>query len=319
MSDQQSRIMNEAGEWWLRRFEANGDVDAAFEHWLAADSAHADAYARLAATWEEMGASPQLAALADPDAAPRGRRFTSRPLVLGAMALAAGLSAFLLIPSVIDPPQARYATEIAELERVTLADGSVVTVGADSQIEVRMTAQERRVRLRGGEAFFEVSHDPARPFYVEAGDAQVRVIGTKFDVRRTTDSVAIAVREGLVRVRRAQGEVGLLRAGERVDIVRPTLLSSPPPPTIAPINAAPAGAWVSGRLNYNDARLADVVADINRYYEPGVRLDSDARELRVTAGFATSEISDFMELMSDVVPVDVERRADGAYRVAARD
>ncbi|HVK82075.1 MAG TPA: FecR domain-containing protein [Verrucomicrobiae bacterium] len=319
MSDQQARIMNEAGEWWLRRSEARGEMDGAFEDWLAADPAHVDAYARLAATWEDMGTSPTLGALADAQSSPL-RRATSHTLVLGALAMAAGLAAFFMAPGLLDPPQARYATVVAELERVTLADGSVVTVGAASQIEVRMSAQERRVHLRGGEAFFEVAHDPARPFFVEAGDTQVRVVGTKFDVRRNSDSVAIAVREGLVRVHRgAQEEIGLLRAGERVDIIRPALLTAPPPATITPINTAPAGAWVSGRLNYNDTRLADVVADINRYYAPGVRLNPDARELRVTAGFATSEIGDFMDLISDVVPVDVERRGDGSYQVDVRE
>src|SRR3546814_13550732 len=54
---------------------------------------------------------------------------------------------------------------------------------------------------------------------------------------------------------------------------------------VIPIETAAPGEWRQGRLEYENSRLADLVADVNRYYAPGVELDESARDVRVTASF----------------------------------
>ena len=73
-------------------------------------------------------------------------------------------------------------TATGESRTVTLADGSQVNLSGGSAIGVDITSEERRVRLLSGEAFFDVAHDAARPFTVEAGEARIVVLGTAFDV-----------------------------------------------------------------------------------------------------------------------------------------
>jgi len=78
--------------------------------------------------------------------------------------------------------------------------------------------------MRKGEAFFSVAHDTSRPFFVTVGDVQVRVVGTKFDVKRGVDAVHIGVAEGVVEVRRPDGaakeqEPQRLTAGQEVTLV----------------------------------------------------------------------------------------------------
>jgi len=56
-------------------------------------------------------------------------------------------------------------------------------------------------RLGDAQAYFDVAKDPARPFLIDAGDTQVKVVGTAFDVRRRDGQVAVNVQRGLVEVR----------------------------------------------------------------------------------------------------------------------
>lgn len=323
------RILAEAGEWVARRRSMpieEARPDPVFEAWLMADPRHGDAYDALSARWEDIGALEELRHLANAHAKPIGwrGRLTRAPRILaaGAAMAAAIVIAIMLAPS-FDRPDASYATQIAEIRPVTLPDGTIVTLGARSRIAVEFTEMERRVQLREGEAFFEVTHDAARPFYVIAGDATVRVVGTKFDVRRGEDRVAVSVLEGVVRVSNtsseAPGNLRTLRAGERVEAREARLFAPQPRLTeVSEVTAAPPGSWRDGWLAYEDARLGDVVADLNRYYGPGVSIARGAGELRITGTFRASEVPKFMDALDRVVPVAVTRNPDASYRASPR-
>ena len=79
-------------------------------------------------------------------------------------AAAAIMLAFVWWRSEQGNPHARYATVAGALQRVTLPDGSAITLNASSEASVQYSAQECRVRLAAGEAHCEVAHDAARPF-----------------------------------------------------------------------------------------------------------------------------------------------------------
>src|SRR5262249_39417186 len=93
-----------------------------------------------------------------------------------------------------------YRTPVGGIESVPTADGSTITLNTDSQIRVALSASERRIELKHGEAYFEVAHDPNRPFVVHAGNKRVIAVGTKFSVRRDYDDVQVVVTEGKVRL-----------------------------------------------------------------------------------------------------------------------
>lgn len=350
-ADARTRIDEEAGEWLIRQSEGplSAKEQARFDDWLIAEPAHAIAYAEMARTWDEVRTLSHLSELRRPEtavpdpAAPepvadvvplRPKRRLVLPMAV-AGALAASIAGALFLPATVIPatglfPDASHATRIAEQRVLTLADGSRVTLGAASRLKIWMSDGERRVQLASGEAFFDVAHDAARPFFVEAGDTVIRVVGTRFDVNRAREGVRVTVLSGVVRVEapdRAAGKasartVRTLTAGQRIETAAaPPLLSlaSPPPARPIAVTDAPArdvAAWRDGRLVYDNARLADLVADVNRYYAPGVTLDASARDLRVTASFATAEIPAFMATLATALPVDVERKADGGYRIA---
>ncbi len=83
----------------------------------------------------------------------------------------------------------------------------------------RIALAPRALSLERGEAFFVVAHQNDRPFTVQAGDALVRVIGTRFNVHRADRNVRVEVEQGVVQV--SDGANGpdravTLRAGQTV-------------------------------------------------------------------------------------------------------
>lgn len=318
------RISEQASQWVVLCDDR--DLTAAeqseFDQWLADDPRHLSAWRKLSSTWATI---PVLNTISDlvplePLPAVKSRRGLMRAprIALGALsAVAATLLALAVAPSLLSESEV-YETGLAQTQLLTLDDGSQVTLGPRSKLTVRFAQKERRVVLAGGEAFFEVAHNKDRPFFVEAGRSVTRVVGTKFDVNYAPDSVRVGVLEGRVQVSRPDKDslklpaTALLQAGQRAEI------SMAAGPAITRLPALAPGAWREGRLVYDGSRLSDLVADVNRYYAPGVTVaDKTILDLRVTASFKASEIPGFMSAVGTVLPVKAIAGPNGSYRLEA--
>jgi transmembrane sensor len=324
--DERERIEREASDWVVRIGERtlSPEQEREFAQWRDADPEHERRFRALQRTWGEIPALAGLAALAPlPQAAPAMPAVRRRRWLAGgaATAAAAAIAVVALIPAGRQGAEQHYATALATSRRIALPDGSIVTLGARSAISVRFSANERRIVLDGGEAFFDVVHDAGRPFLVQAGRALVRDIGTRFDVKLGVRTVHVAVQEGQVQVggaRADDSDAAMLRAGQRAEVAQ---AASSGGRAVTEIVASPlqaAGAWRDGRLVYDNSRLADLVADVNRYYAPGVRLTAgNLGELRITASFRTNEIPAFMDALDGTLPVAVRTGPNGGFEISA--
>lgn len=147
----------------------------------------------------------------------RGPRRRGRRTAVGVVALAAAAAAIAFWvgwPSPTEWVGTTLATADATAE-VRLPEGSIVNAEPRTEL-VRIQEGEREVRLalRDGAATFDVVRNPDRLFAVEAGDVEVRVVGTAFRVARVGERVRVSVIRGAVDVRRGD-ELVRLRKGER--------------------------------------------------------------------------------------------------------
>jgi len=300
----------EAADWAVRRAEGlNPDERAEFDAWLAEKPAHWRAYKDSDRVWGELAAM-DLRAL-EP-ARPRRR------WLAGVSAVAASVIAAVVgYQTITTLPQATYQSGRGEVRTVRLADGTTVTLGAASAIAVRFDETGRHVRLRRGEAMFDVVHDARRPFQVRAADTTVTDLGTRFTVKAAPDAVRVNVIQGEVRVEKA--EPALIAAftappparqmtkGERLESRHGEPLQALP--KADPAAAAP---WTQGRLVYENASLAEVVADLNRYSPSQIALASPALgELRVTAALNQDQVGQFLSSLPATLPVRVQREEGG--------
>lgn len=298
-----------AAEWAVRRSEGLTPAERAeFDQWLAEQPAHWRAYNDSDRIWDDL-AGGELYGEA-PRKAPRRR------LLVGGM-VAAGLAALVGYQVISSAPRDVFESGRGEVRSIRLADGSSVTLGADSAIAVRFDRAGRHVRLKRGEAMFDVSHDASRPFDVRAADTQVTVLGTRFTVKAAPGAVRVNVIQGVVRVAKTEPAIVApfvkadsgrkITRGERLESRRgePLQLLAASDP-----NAAP--PWTQGRLVYDDASLAEVVADLNRYLPTQVELANEALgEMRVTGALDQDQASRFVNSLPGTLPLRIRKTADG--------
>ena len=292
---------------WLARLQRDdiGEADGlAFDAWLAAAPANADAYRGALAAWQafDAGADDIAFELAAQDRRARTRVVTSRRWMVGAggLALAASL-ALAILPQVLVQTTA-YATGRGEHRHLTLADGSVVDLNAESRLTVRFSGGKREARLEDGEAIFDVAHDADRPFTVAAADRIVRVVGTQFDVRNRPGELTVTVARGRVQVRptTASGSARgfLLTPGQRLEIGQggvERLRSVDPQETFS---------WRAGRLVYRNQPLADVVADLNRQFVDQIEIrDPELASIPITGVIVLDDPQSVVARLTLMLPI----------------
>jgi transmembrane sensor len=219
----------------------------------------------------------------------------------------------------LSPAVAAYSTGVGERDSVRLPDGTRVLLGPASRLTVAGGYGEktREVTLHG-EAMFDVKHDDARPFTVIAGGARVRDIGTVFTVQSTPGAgVQVVVTQGAVALRAArsaQDDEMVLRQGERGVLAEGGS---------APRRAAATDddlAWTRGELVFRDATLAQVAAELRRWY--GITLRSDdpqVTERRLTASFEGEPRDQVLRVISLALGAEMTMRGDTAVLSAAEE
>ena len=320
-------LRDQARQWltFLYAGQVSEADRARFRTWLHADPAHAAAYREAEQLWADIR---QLDGLDGLDArevlepAAMARRWpVSRRAVAGG-AIAAALAVLVWgVVGYVWISERTYATGVGEIRQVALDDGSMVTLSGASAVEVRLSRTGRQAELTRGQAYFEVASDPDKAFTVAAGRAAIRVVGTAFDVRRAVDDVRVSVAEGVVEVAVADPEAPAahgatrLTAGERVTASATGALGA-----VERFDPAQAAAWREGRFTYTDARLSEVVADVNRFRADKIRLVGTAPgDLRVTATFTIEQVDQMLGGLAATQPVVIDRSVLGVTVRMRRD
>lgn len=319
-----------ASEWYVFLQDDPDDLALRrrFDKWLDASPAHAAAWADTlraaslsesllpfdARQWGRVGGTGEHPFERPVEPAPsrpgRGRR---RKVMasLGGLAVAATL-AFWAAPTVLLRLEADFRTGTAELRRVDLQDGSIVTLAPESAIAVAYRADGREVRLLSGEAFFAVTPDAARPFTVKARSLVATVLGTSFDVDLQQDAVAVGVVEGRVRV--SAGVVDeVLLSGQAVRVA-----AGAPAERTAPSPAATA-AWRHGQLVMEDRPFGDAVGILERYHGGSIVIVSDGLRRRpITGIFDLNDPEAALRTMAKALDADVRRVSPWLLLVSGR-
>lgn len=271
-------LADEAAEWLLRLRAQPGDaaLRTDFEAWIARSDRHAEAWRAARHMW-------QLAGMLGPaQPVPANRNTVLRRWgVVTAAALAACL-VLAILPGLQLRWQADSLTAAGETRTLDLIDGSRVDLDSASAVAVDFTEVRRRVVLLSGRAFFEVAPNRDRPFVVRAGEAEVTVTGTAFDVRLEPAEIVVEVQSGAVRVGypdRGGMADSRLSSGQRLKVAR----DGGGAETTA-VAAAQVASWRRGRLLIESATVEQLVEEIRRYRPGLVVVTDDALARRRVTG-----------------------------------
>ncbi|MCJ2179818.1 FecR family protein [Novosphingobium album (ex Hu et al. 2023)] len=291
--------------------------------WVAQNPVHAVAFARAESAWKD---SERLKALgfdlpADEDSADEvivpvetGKGISRRTVVLSSVA-AIALAGLLPAIRMLGPGPESFSTQLGEVREVRLADGSVLHINTDSEVQVTFSKDRRLLRLVRGEASFDVAHDTARPFDVEAGDTVTRAVGTRFTIRRREDDVELTVTEGIVSVRDGTGQEARVAAGHGAQITPGAIAAA----ALDPQTIARRTAWQDRMLEFDGLTIGEAVAEFNRYRPlPIVVADPSIASLRVGGRFGVAESDKFLGALQAGFGLKVIERADGKVEILSK-
>ncbi len=173
-----------------------------------------------------------------------------------------------------------------------LADGSHVWLNAGSSLTfpVAFTGNERKVSITG-EAYFEVAHNAAKPFFVTKGDLQVQVLGTHFNVNTYDDEedIRVTLLQGSVNVTAATGAL-LLRPGQQA------VINNAVPPKLNPdVDTEAVMAWKNGRFIFDQKTgIQTIMRQVARWYDVDV---SYSQNIQAYFGGSISRRSDLSQVI----------------------
>ncbi|MEM6898555.1 MAG: FecR domain-containing protein [Pseudomonadota bacterium] len=343
--EERKEILRTAHDWRYRMSQPDtSQIERLkFENWLLSDPRHAELYDRAVTFYHAMGTLKEdalgknvmrkaglerwhdLRVTMVDLLQPKLVRYAAAGVAMASVALVSVMmfTTDQTAPVVETPALAElYETTIGDVQSYTLTDGTVMTLGAASRVELTYSDRHRTAMLSAGSAVFDVVPDPNKPFIVEAGELNARVLGTVFDVTRSGDTVRVSVAEGKVEVSHpfifdnSQSSMMVrreLEAGQQIASREAKGLGA-----ISAVRVETVGAWRDNTLYYQGARLSELVADANRYSPDRVVIEGDVEKISnylVQGSFNSKDIEGMLSVLSEVYPVRIDRSEPGVISI----
>lgn len=290
-------------------------VLAALNAWLEKDPrnrTHFDQYRQI---WEQ---SPEAAVFSEVDVHAATARFKARlpqtKVVPFRWALR-WVAAAAVITAVTGTwywmghrPSTQYLakTTTIAIDSVVLEDGTRVVLNKHSQIKY----SRRKVQLEYGEAFFDVASDPSQPFIAYTGGAEVKVLGTSFNLSILQENVKLFVVTGAVNF----GTTGssspkLVTAGKgAIYITGDTAVQLKDRTDYNEVS------WRTGELRFTDTPMEEVCEILSEYYQVKVIMENKNRaQLNLNANFSKRTLDEVLQTLSALYDYHYEKRGDTIY------
>lgn len=201
-----------------------------------------------------------------------------------------------------------------------LPDGTIVSLNSDSKIVFpEMFDDDTREVSIEGEAFFNVRPNPTKPFIISAGKAQIKVLGTSFNVNAYpgTDKVEVIVETGKVQVSRKEtnpsktDELILIPGDKGILSCSTSILSKSKNEDLNFL------AWKTHNLIFRETSLNEVILTLKKVYKVEIGFaDKNLGNLLLTGQYNNYSIEFILEVISSTLQLEVER-PDGNFLLKA--
>lgn len=320
----QKRVQKQAALWFARMQNAEPDHPdrGRFEAWLISNTLHAAAYAKLADTWGRFETTTDIkeVAVAVENAnqlKTQNKEKLKRRVVNGVLSftffVVCTLLSLQLWNTYVPELQLASNTQIGEIKKETLADGSEITVNANTELIVRYYGNRRTVQLKRGEAIFNVAKDNTRPFIVESAPAKITVLGTRFVVSKLSKLVRVSVDHGRVQVESssqvAQAPL-ILSNGQVAEVLLNQTLQQ------VNRNAQDAFGFEKGTIAFEEADLNEIAEVLSRYTPQPIVVAPTQQNPKITALVHIKNIGGFLRMLPQNAAVDVQKSNNQIVLVA---
>lgn len=308
------QILSDAADWFalLRSGQAGESDTLRWQQWLRQHPDHLRGWQmveRIEHQFSTASATHPVHAEATLKQA-RHNRIQRRSVITG-LALAIGTGGLgwvswrqTPLPTLLAGWGAQYRTGTGEIRAVTLADGSRLWLNTNSAIDTVLDGPQRQIHVRQGEVLIETGKADSRPLLVFTPQGQLQPLGTRFTVRRETDTTFLAVYDGAVEITNQARQKSVLHPRQQ------TRFSANALQPIHPADPA-RETWHKGILVADDIRLAALVDELGRYQHGYINLSPAVADLRVFGGFPLTSPQQALDMLASVLPIRVTRPLPG--------
>lgn len=302
--------------------EATAEEERILDKWMREDESNREIFRQYSMLWDRTGKTEQLQQTnidkewrKFSDSVSKGKK-AGRQVRMGYITrLAAAVLAGLILSFsgllIYRTAAWNKVKAVAEVKELSLPDGSSVTLNAGSELKYqkRFGNTTRELQLEG-EAFFDVEHNPDKPFSVMAQGVRVQVLGTSFNIEA-------AAGNNFVEVIVAEGRVGIF--GEAGDELRAELLKGEK----AVINPATGSLSVKTNEdpNFNSYKtrhivfinsgLQQVISTLEKTYNTHIGIENpEVRDKRITVTFNNKDLSYVLRTIEATLDLELEIKDD---------
>ena len=314
-------VTEQAIDWMvkLRAGTPDARLQERFNAWLLMDRAHRQAWdtlqERLGDTFKPFRTLDQRL----PGQAGEARQILLKPQASrrDALRVIAGLGLLgggLLLGSKTQLGESLLAdlhTARGQRQNFNLADGSRLSLNAESAVDLRFNDRQRLVILRRGELVIDVAPDANRPLIVRTAEGEMRALGTRFLVAQEADASRLVVLQHSVEARLFDGTTQVVKEGQAALLSTRNI-------TLASDDERGRAEWLNGRLNVLDESLEQVIDALRPYHRGFLRVAPEVRGLRVQGVFPLDAPDRTLDALAETLPIRINRYSPWLTMISKR-
>lgn len=314
-------VTEQAIDWMVKLRAGTPDtrLQERFNAWLLMDRAHRQAWdtlqERLGDTFKPFRTLDQRL----PGQAGEARQVLLQPQASrrDALRVIAGLGLLgggLLLGSKTQLGESLLAdlhTARGQRQNFNLADGSRLSLNAESAVDLRFNDRQRLVILRRGELVIDVAPDPSRPLIVRTAEGEMRALGTRFLVAQEADASRLVVLQHSVEARLFDGTTQVVKEGQAALLSTRNI-------TLASDDERGRAEWLNGRLNVLDESLEQVIDSLRPYHRGFLRVAPEVRGLRVQGVFPLDAPDRTLDALAETLPIRINRYSPWLTMISKR-
>lgn len=236
------------------------------------------------------------------------QRLRRKTMLVAAASLLVLLSAVIPVFLHFNETTITIIAQQGERTRIVLPDSSIAYLNSGSAMSYssHMRGSERTVTL-SGEAYFEVKHNPSKPFIVESRTLKTRVLGTRFVVSDYPgENASVVVRSGKVGVATPDNkQLAILEKDQRVYYKNGVAMRES-------VAAKDYYSWKDGSIVFNEANLKQVIHILNRRFNVNIVLTSAFdKKCTITGSYPDQRIEDVLKSLQFIYGIEYSLEANG--------
>jgi len=207
----------------------------------------------------------------------------------------------------------QHDTPFGKLETISLSDGSVVKLNANSSIKFSESWKNSNVRevWLQGEAYFDIKDDVTeKPFIVHSSKGDIKVLGTSFNVNNRRELLNVVLLEGKVQLEIPNHQPISMKAGDIVQVNEKGLIDRPE------MDSESLVAWKEEKMTFKAVPIEKIIQRFKDEFDIDVQVKEESvLKRKVTASISKNNPELLLEALSQIYDLKIQKIDTNKYLI----